>query len=157
MTLAMSTVAAEDYYFYRASPWHRLALMKARVVAGDKSLGNQFLENLNPFIWRQNLDYRALDELAEIKLKINLEHPSLRTQRQWREPIVDQIEGFNVKLGSGGIREIEFIANALQLVWGGRQFVLRTPHTVTALKALAENKHLELEDANRLIDSYHDL
>ena len=153
-TLAMSTIAAEDYYFYRASPWHRLALMKARVVAGDKSLGNQFLEDLTPFIWRQNLDYRALDELAEIKQRINLEHPSLRTQRQWREPIVDQIEGFNVKLGSGGIREIEFIANALQLVWGGRQFVLRTPHTVTALKELANNQHLELEDASQLIGHY---
>ena len=153
-TLAMSTVAAQDYYFYRASPWHRLALMKARVVAGDKLLGNQFLENLSPFIWRQNLDYRALDELAEIKQRINLEHPSLRTQRQWREPIVEQIEGLNVKLGSGGIREIEFIANALQLVWGGRKFVLRTPHTVTALKELARSEHLELEEANRLINSY---
>jgi len=129
-TLAMSTVAAQDYYFYRASPWHRLALMKARVVAGDKLLGNQFLENLSPF------------------------HPSLRTQRQWREPIVEQIEGLNVKLGSGGIREIEFIANALQLVWGGRKFVLRTPHTVTALKELARSEHLELEEANRLINSY---
>jgi len=153
-TLAMSTIAAEDYYFYRASPWHRLALMKARVVAGDKLLGNQFLEDLNPFIWRQNLDYRALDELAEIKQRINLEHPSLKTQRQWREPIVDEIEGFNVKLGSGGIREIEFIANALQLVWGGRQFALRTPHTVTALKELAKNQHLELGDANELIECY---
>lgn len=153
-TLAMSTVAAQDYYFYRASPWHRLALMKARVVAGDKKLGEQFLEQLSPFIWRQNLDYRALDELAEIKQRINLEHPSLRTQRQWREPIGDEIEGFNVKLGSGGIREIEFIANALQLVWGGRKFSLRVPHTVTALKELAQNLYLESDDTVQLIDSY---
>ena len=153
-TLAMSTVAAQDYYFYRASPWHRLALMKARVVAGDKKLGEQFLEQLSPFIWRQNLDYRALDELAEIKQRINLEHPSLRTQRQWREPIGDEIEGFNVKLGSGGIREIEFIANALQLVWGGRKFSLRVPHTVTALKELAQNLYLETDDTVQLIDSY---
>ena len=153
-TLAMSTVAAEDYYFYRASPWHRLALMKARVVAGDQQLGQQFLEKLSPFIWRQNLDYRALDELAEIKQRINLEHPSLRTQRQWREPIGDEIEGFNVKLGSGGIREIEFIANALQLVWGGRKFALRTSHTISALKELAGNQHLESEEADQLIDSY---
>jgi len=88
-SLAMSTQAAEDYYFYRASPWHRLALMKARVVAGDQVLGAQFLDVITPFIWRQNLDYRALDELAEIKQRINLEHPSLRPQRQWVEPIGD--------------------------------------------------------------------
>ena len=153
-TLAMSTVAAEDYYFYRASPWHRLALMKARVVAGDMVLGNEFLETLTPFIWRQNLDYRALDELAEIKQRINLEHPSLKTQRQWKEPIVDEIEGFNVKLGSGGIREIEFIANALQLVWGGRSFALRTPHTVTALKELAKHQHLDEIGAQHLAQHY---
>jgi len=153
-TLAMSTDAAEDYYFYRASPWHRLALMKARVVAGDKALGEQFLQTLSPFIWRQNLDYRALDELAEIKQRINLEHPSLKTQRQWREPIGDQIEGFNVKLGSGGIREIEFIANALQLVWGGRRFALRTPHTISALRELANGNHLDEQSADELITHY---
>ena len=154
-TLAMSVVAAEDYYFYRASPWHRLALMKARVVAGDIELGEKFLATLTPFIWRQNLDYRALDELAEIKQRINLEHPSLKAQRQWQEPIVDDIDGFNVKLGSGGIREIEFIANALQLVWGGRSFSLRTPHTVSALQALAKRGHLDEDEANKLVVHYH--
>ena len=154
-TLAMSVVAAEDYYFYRASPWHRLALMKARVVAGDIELGEKFLATLTPFIWRQNLDYRALDELAEIKQRINLEHPSLKAQRQWQEPIVDDIDGFNVKLGSGGIREIEFIANALQLVWGGRSFSLRTPHTVSALQALAKRGHLDEGEANKLVVHYH--
>ena len=153
-SLAMSVVAAEQYYFYQASPWHRLALMKARVVAGDESLGKQFLQSLAPFIWRQNLDYRALDELAEIKQRINLEHPALRAQRQWREPIVDEIAGFNVKLGSGGIREIEFIANALQLVWGGRIAELRVPNTVEALRVLAERKRIQLDDSLRLIDCY---
>ena len=132
----MSVEAAEDYYFYRASPWHRLALMKARVVAGDKNLGARFLSSLTPFIWRQNLDFRALDELAEIKQRINLEHPSLRAQRQWEEPISDDIQGFNVKLGSGGIREIEFVANALQLLWGGREYSLRTTNTLDAIDAL---------------------
>jgi len=135
-TLAMSINAAEDYYFYRASPWHRLALMKARVIAGDIELGEVFLKVLTPFIWRQNLDYRALDELAEIKQRINLEHPSLRAQRQWAEPISKDIAGYNVKLGSGGIREIEFIANALQLLWGGKHYPLRTPNTLDALDAL---------------------
>lgn len=153
-TLAMSTAAAEDYYFYRASPWHRLALMKARVVAGDIELGEQFLQLIAPFIWRQNLDYRALDELAEIKQRINLEHPSLRAQRQWREPIGEDISGFNVKLGSGGIREIEFIANALQLVWGGRNELLRTPNTVQALAELGKVERLDPNTATLLIKSY---
>lgn len=156
-TLAMSVEAARQYYFYQASPWHRLALMKARVVAGDYQSGNQFLDGLLPFIWRQNLDYRAFDELAEIKQRINLEHPALRTQRQWREPIVDDIAGFNVKLGSGGIREIEFIANALQLVWGGREHGLRTSNTVEALHQLAAHKHLPLATAQSLVDCYETL
>jgi glutamate-ammonia-ligase adenylyltransferase len=153
-TLAMSVEAAEDYYFYRASPWHRLALMKARVVAGDMSLGEQFLKILTPFIWRQNLDYRALDELAEIKQRINLEHPSLRAQRQWAEPISNQIAGYNVKLGSGGIREIEFIANALQLLWGGKHYPLRTPNTLEALDALSSLGKLPKEVATTLSRAY---
>jgi len=153
-TLAMSTVAAADYYYFRASPWHRLALMKARIIAGDKEAGQLFLNSITPFIWRQNLDYRALDELAEIKNKINLEHPALRVERQWREPISDEVGGYNVKLGSGGIREIEFIANALQLVWGGRHYSLRTPNTLNALQALAELGQLETALAASLITAY---
>lgn len=156
-TLAMSTAAAEEYYFFRASPWHRLALMKARIVAGDKQTGQLFLNTITPFIWRQNLDYRALDELGEIKNRINLEHPSLRVQRQWREPINDDVAGFNVKLGSGGIREIEFTANALQLVWGGRQYALRTPNTVQALLELATLEQLDSDLSKGLIRAYMNL
>lgn len=153
-SLAMSSEAASDYYFYRASPWHRLAMMKARVVAGDYSAGKQFLESLAPFVWRQNLDYRALDELGEIKNKINLEHPGLKVQRQWREPINQEVGGFNLKLGTGGIREIEFIANALQLVWGGKQYQLRTTNTVTALRQLAALSHLDSAVVLELISGY---
>ena len=153
-TLALSTAAARDYYFYRASPWHRLALMKARVVAGDLATGQLFLNAITPFIWRQNLDYRALDELAEIKSKINLDHPGLRVERQQRQAISEEIGGFNVKLGTGGIREIEFTANALQLIWGGKQYALRTPHTVTALKQLASLGHLDNKLSKKLIRSY---
>ena len=153
-TLAMSTDAAMDYYYFRASPWHRLALMKARIVAGDKEVGQKFLNRITPFIWRQNLDYRALDELAEIKNRINLEHPALKVQRQWREPINEEVGGFNVKLGSGGIREIEFIANALQLVWGGKHYQLRTPNTLAAIAALEELEHLTPTLATQLVASY---
>ncbi len=153
-SLAMSVTAAEDYYHFHASPWHRLALMKARVVAGDISLGQRFLKSLNSFIWRQNLDYRAVDELAEIKQRINLEHPGLRAQRQWQEAIGDNIDGFNVKLGSGGIREIEFFTNAQQLLWGGRYAELRTPNTVEALGILSEQKRINAEQALQLKGAY---
>ncbi len=153
-TLAMSVAAAEDYYFYRASPWHRLALMKARVVAGDEALGTDFLKTIKPFIWRQNLDYRALDELAEIKQRINLEHPSLRVQRTWEAPISEEISGYNVKLGSGGIREIEFICNALQLLWGGRHRSLRTSNTLEALAALTELNKLDKASSDTLAEAY---
>ncbi len=153
-SLAMSTEVARDYYFYHASPWHRLAMLKARVVGGDQHSGEQFLRDLKPFVWRRNLDFRALDELAEIKQRINLEHPGLRAQRQCSAEIHSTVSGFNVKLGAGGIREIEFIANALQLLWGGREHSLRTTNTLTALLALRENGRLEADDYHSLASAY---
>ncbi len=152
--LSMSTLKAEKFYFFRALPWHRLALMKARVVAGDKETGANFLETLSPFIWPQNLDFRALDDLADLKTRINAEHPGLSHERKLSAPITEQAAGFNLKLGSGGIREIEFITNAQQLVWGGKQTSLRTPHTRTALKKLAELNHLKKGDAGKLRADY---
>ena len=152
--LSMSTDMAQDFYFFRALPWHRLALMKARVIAGDIAAGEEFLQNITPFIWRQNLDFRALDELAHLKSRINLEHPALRQQRAAPESITAEASGFNVKLGSGGIREIEFIANAQQLVWGGKQYELRTPNTLDALEQLAELEHIEKDVSQKLSAHY---
>ncbi len=152
--LCMPAEVARDYYFFKALPWHRLALMKARVVAGDFSIGDEFMRQLRPFIWRQNLDFRALDELAHIKQRINLEHPGLRLQRTWRDPITDECAGFNVKLGSGGIREIEFLVNALQLLWGGKQYSLRCTNTLTALQGLVETGHFDASLAEQLASSY---
>ncbi len=152
--LSMSTDMAQEFYFFRALPWHRLALMKARVIAGDQDVGEQFLQNITPFIWRQNLDFRALDELAHLKSRINLEHPALRQQRAAPEPITSDAIGFNVKLGSGGIREIEFIANAQQLVWGGKQYELRTPNTLEALAQLADIGHMDEGISKELSASY---
>ena len=152
--LSMSTEMAQDFYFFRALPWHRLALMKARVIAGDKDVGAAFLQSITPFIWRQNLDFRALDELAHLKSRINLEHPALRQQRAAPEPITPDAIGFNVKLGSGGIREIEFIANAQQLIWGGKQYELRTPNTLEALAQLAKSAHIDKALSEQLSQSY---
>jgi glutamate-ammonia-ligase adenylyltransferase len=152
--LALSTAKAEKFYFFRALPWHRLALMKARIVAGDKTAGLTFLQSLNPFIWPQNLDFRALDDLADLKTRINNEHPGLSYERQQLKPIIKNPEGFNLKLGAGGIREIEFIANAQQLVWGGKQTELRQTSTLDALKTLAKLGHMSAEDAENLSQSY---
>jgi glutamate-ammonia-ligase adenylyltransferase len=152
--LTMSTAKAEKFYFFRALPWHRLALMKARVVAGDKACGEAFLESLAPFIWPQNLDFRALDDLADLKTRINAEHPGLMQEREAHAPITPLAEGFNLKLGSGGIREIEFIANAQQLIWGGKQTKLRTTNTRNALSALTSLEHLSPEDSETLRQHY---
>lgn len=154
MPLAMPTDSAEEYYFYKALPWHRLALMKARVVAGDIDAGIRFFERLRPFIWRQNLDYTAIDELAHLKQRINLEHPALRLQRKQREPVIPEAGGFNVKLGSGGIREIEFIINGLQLVWGGKQPDLRITNTCDAMDQLVDTKLMQADVIDRLKQAY---
>lgn len=155
--LALSTAKAEKFYFFRALPWHRLALMKARIVAGDKDIGSEFLQTLTPFIWPQNLDFRALDDLASLKLRINNEHPGLSYERRQTKPITENPEGFNLKLGAGGIREIEFIANAQQLVWGGKQSDLRLTHTLSALSTLAELGHIEADEAHQLCTAYQSL
>jgi glutamate-ammonia-ligase adenylyltransferase len=155
--LALSTAKAEKFYFFRALPWHRLALMKARTIAGDIETGEAFLETLSPFIWRQNLDFRALDDLADLKTRINAEHPGLSYERDLPTPIVKDPTGFNVKLGSGGIREIEFIANAMQLIWGGKQTALQQTRTRQALSDLAKLNHITDEVSDRLREHYKDL
>ena len=152
--LAMSIDDAETFYFTRALPWHRLALMKAKVVGGDTDTGRAFLNTLTPFIWRQNLDFRAIDDLADLKAHINLEHPALRLERAQPEPITTDMQGFNVKLGRGGIREIEFITNAQQLIWGGKQYQLRTTNTLEALGLLSELGHMSGKDYAKLKTIY---
>jgi len=151
--LSMSVEAALDFYFFHAQPWRRLAMMKARVVAGDKEAGEAFLVELEPFIWRKTLDFRAMEEISTIKQRIREEHPDLDQERAEETPLTT-LDHFHTKLGSGGIREIEFIANALQLVWGGRQKDLRVPHTLTTLKMLSDLKHLPRADAEKLRQAY---
>ncbi|GHA98778.1 glutamate-ammonia-ligase adenylyltransferase [Algimonas arctica] len=154
--LALSTSRAQDFYFFRALPWHRLALLKARVIAGDKTVGDSFLADLSPFIWRQNLDFRAIDELAELKTRINLEHPRMKVERVTATPIMEHPLGFNVKLGTGGIREVEFITNAKQMIWGGKHYALRTTNTLEALQALKDEGLFEAADTERLTAAYCD-
>ena len=152
--LALSTAKAETFYFFRSLPWHRLALMKARVVGGDIAAGERFLARLEPFIWRRNLDFTTLDELTALKTRINNEHPGLQYERAAPDPITPNARGFNVKLGRGGIREIEFIANAQQLIHGGKHPPLRVTNTRAALSNLAETGFIAETDANILREDY---
>ena len=152
--LAMSTAKAETFYFFRSLPWHRLALMKARCVAGDKDCGSEFLARLEPYIWRRNLDFTTLDELAALKTRINNEHPGLQNERAAPEPITPLATGFNLKLGRGGIREIEFIANAQQLIHGGKRPALRVTNTRTALSELGQTEMLTPAEADILREDY---
>ena len=137
--LAISTDAARDFYHHRAAPWHRLALLKARVVAGDRAAGQRFLDSMAPFIWHRDLDYRFYDELRRLKKRIDLAHPSLVRQRHQVRHIDKSAAGFNLKLGWGGIREIEFIINAMQLVWGGRKPALRATGSLRSLRLLVRH------------------
>ena len=151
--LAMSTQAGLEYFYFKSAPWRRLAMVKARFIAGDRQAAEAFLADLHNFIWRRNLDFSMVEEIAGLKNRIHLEHPDLAEARRLSHNLTRQ-EGFHLKLGRGGIRDIEFITNALQLLWGGRQATLQTTHTQTALRAL---KALGLLDnADTLLAAYHD-
>lgn len=142
--LALSTVAAETYYESTGQNWERAAMIKARPVAGDRLAGDRFLDFLRPFIWRRNLDFAAIQDIHSIKRQINAVKGG--------EQIA--IAGHNVKLGRGGIREIEFYAQTQQLIWGGRDPGLRTPRTCEALQALATAEHIEQDVPRQMTDAY---
>lgn len=125
--VALSTDAASFYYETMGQNWERAAWIKARACAGDKRVGHDFLKSLEPFIWRRYLDYAAIEDIHSIKRQIHAQkgHAAIA------------IEGHNIKLGRGGIREIEFFAQTQQLIGGGRDPSLREFTTLGALGALA--------------------
>ncbi len=126
--LAMSTEAAEIYYESFGQNWERAAMIKARPVAGDRAAGDRFLETVRPFVWRRSLDFNAIQDIHSIKRQIHAQ----------RGHAVVAVEGHNVKVGRGGIREVEFFAQTQQLIWGGRDPRLRQRETLAALDALTE-------------------
>ncbi len=142
--LALSTLAAEVYYESAGQNWERAAMIKARPVAGDLEAGASFLDVLRPFIWRKNLDFASIQDIHSIKRQIN-------AHRGGGEIAV---AGHNVKLGRGGIREIEFFAQTQQLIWGGRDPTLRVRGTCRALHALARSGRLQGDVADRLETAY---
>ena len=109
--VALSTSAALNYYESVGQNWERAALIKARVIAGDRSAGGRFLADLAPFIWRQNLDFAAIADIAAMKRQIHAV----------RGFGTIAVAGHNIKVGRGGIREVEFFTQTQQLIAGGRQ------------------------------------
>lgn len=142
--LAFSIDAALNYYEGRGQNWERAAFIKARPVAGDVKAGEQFLKELQPFMFRKFLDYAAIADINSIKRQINA-HRGLGDI---------SVPAHNVKLGRGGIREIEFFAQTQQLIAGGRNPDLRQRRTDDAINALVRAKWLDQETADGLQQSY---
>jgi glutamate-ammonia-ligase adenylyltransferase len=126
MPLAISTDAALNYYESVGQNWERAALIKARPVAGDIAAGQHLLHELAPFIWRKYLDFAAIADIHAMKRQIHA----------YRGFGTIGVAGHNIKLGRGGIREIEFFAQTQQLIAGGRQPALRAAETLAALERL---------------------
>ncbi len=146
--------AAIAYYESMGQNWERAAMLKARPVAGDLALGAGFLDAIRPFVWRRHLDFAAVADIHAMKQRIDA-HKGTGLGAQ-ADPVA-RIAGHNVKLGQGGIREIEFMAQTLQLVWGGRDPALRTPRTLDALALLARAGHLPRRAAGELGAAYRTL
>jgi len=142
--IALSTNAAFAYYESFGQNWERAAMIKARPVAGDLQAGEDFLQDLAPFIWRKYLDFAAIDDIHAMKRQIHSfkGHGSIA------------IEGHNLKLGRGGIREIEFFAQTQQLIAGGRQPELRSQKTLVTLELLAKNEWIKPRACKQMSQAY---
>ncbi|HZB92590.1 MAG TPA: bifunctional [glutamine synthetase] adenylyltransferase/[glutamine synthetase]-adenylyl-L-tyrosine phosphorylase, partial [Stellaceae bacterium] len=141
---ALTVAAALAYYESVGQNWERAALIKARAVAGDLAAGAAFLAQLQPFLWRKHLDFAAIADIHSIKRQINAHRGGGRIA----------VAGHNIKLGRGGIREIEFFAQTQQLIWGGRFPALREPRTCAALDALAKAGRIGAATATGLKAAY---
>ncbi len=139
--LVMDFETMERYYQEQGREWERYALIKARAVAGDKKAGAFLLDRLNPFIYRRYLDYSVFDSLREMKQMIALE-----VKRKGMEN--------DIKLGAGGIREIEFFGQIFQLIRGGVNPALQNTGILTVLQTLAAERHVPREVCEELIDAY---
>jgi glutamate-ammonia-ligase adenylyltransferase len=139
--------AALDYYQTVGQNWERAAFIKARPLAGDLPLARGFLEELQGFVWRRNLDFAAIADIQSIKRQIHVFKVDERLTAR----------GADLKLGRGGIREIEFYAQTLQLIHGGRDPSLRAPATLAALRALSAAGRIAPEAAAELSADYQRL
>jgi [glutamine synthetase] adenylyltransferase / [glutamine synthetase]-adenylyl-L-tyrosine phosphorylase len=131
--IAISTAAAISYYESTGQNWERAALIKARACAGDIAAGEAILNELSPFVWRKYLDFASVADVHAMKRQINA----------YRGHGEIAVEGHNIKLGRGGIREIEFFAQTQQLIAGGRNPHLRDRDTLTTLDRLVEDRWID--------------
>ncbi|MEJ1998380.1 MAG: bifunctional [glutamine synthetase] adenylyltransferase/[glutamine synthetase]-adenylyl-L-tyrosine phosphorylase [Maritimibacter sp.] len=141
----MAMATAEQYYESLGRTWERAAHIKARPAAGDLEAGARYLERLRPFIWRKHLDFAAIQDAHDIRLRI-------REHKGTGGPLV--LEGHDMKLGRGGIREIEFFTQTRQLIAGGRDLDLRKRGTVEGLAALTEGGWLTTDVSEVLTRHY---
>jgi glutamate-ammonia-ligase adenylyltransferase len=140
--LVNSLRAAEIYYESWGQTWERSALIKARPVAGDRSLGDEFLRSIVPFVYRKYLDFTSIEEIKGMKDRIN--RAAARSRKDDRD----------LKLGAGGIREVEFFVQAHQLIYGGKDPSLRLRGTVEALSALSRLRIISEKEQADLTESY---
>ncbi len=143
--VCMAMEAAERYYESLGRTWERAAYIKARPSAGDLVAGQRFLDTLRPFVWRKHLDFAAIQDAHDMRLRI-------RKHKGLGGPI--SLDGHDMKLGRGGIREIEFFTQTRQLIAGGRDPYLRDRHTVPALKKLAHRGWVPEDAAETLTQQY---
>ncbi|MBK0326809.1 glutamine-synthetase adenylyltransferase [Rhodobacteraceae bacterium F11138] len=143
--VCMATEAAERYYESLGRTWERAAYIKARPCAGDLAAGARFLKTLTPFVWRRHLDFAAIQDAHDMRLRIR-ENKGLGGALS--------VPGHDMKLGRGGIREIEFFTQTRQLIAGGRDTGLRQRETVAGLAALAEKGWVPQEVSDRLSAHY---
>ena len=142
--LAIPVSAALHYYESRGQNWERAAMIKARPVAGDIEAGSAFLAELKPYVWRKYMDFAAIADVHSIKRQIHAHkgHGDIA------------VKGHNVKLGRGGIREIEFFVQTQQLIAGGRFQELRGRETVAMLGELANRGWISPEARDALVKQY---
>lgn len=137
--------AAYRYYESLGRTWERAAYIKARPAAGDMVAGEKFLQGLRPFVWRRHLDFAAIEDAHDMRLQI-------RKHKGLGGPIT--LPGHNMKLGRGGIREIEFFTQTRQIIAGGRDVSLRVRGTVPGLEVLSKTGWVPPDVSQRLIDHY---
>ena len=142
--VAISIEAALHYYEREGRTWERAAMIKARPCAGDLNTGEALVAEIAPFVWRKHLDFAALADVHDMK----------RQMQTFRGQSEIAVEGHNVKVGRGGIREIEFFAQTQQLIAGGRHPELRVRPTLEALNVLASSNWITFEARDELTAAY---
>ncbi len=139
--LAVSFNEVENYYAMHGRAWERYALVKARVIAGDEDKGRELFDILRPFVYRKYIDFSSLDSLRELKTMIHAE-------------VVKKEMHDNIKLGRGGIREIEFIIQVFQLINGGRDKNLQSQSLLKTLQVCTKNNYLSEQESSSLKSAY---